>query len=40
MNNVYSKEYVDELQKFYQKERDVLKERIDAIYLENDKAKI
>ncbi|CAI2368288.1 unnamed protein product [Moneuplotes crassus] len=38
--NWYSKEYVDELQKFYQKERETLKQRIDRIYKENDDSKL
>mgnify|MGYP006284751447 CR=1 FL=1 len=39
-SNWYSKDYVDELQKFYQRERDNLKDRIDRIYKENDDAKL
>lgn len=38
--NWYSKEFVDELQKFYQKERSNLKYRIDTIYQENDTVKL
>ena len=38
--NWYSKEYVEELQKFYQNERESLKTRIDRIYKENDDSKI
>ncbi|CAI2368178.1 unnamed protein product [Moneuplotes crassus] len=37
---MYSKEYVDELQSFYQNERESLKLRIDRIYKENDDSKI
>ena len=36
----YSKDYVDELQKFYQNERESLKDRIDRIYKESDDSKI
>lgn len=38
--NWYSKEYVEELQNFYQNERESLKTRIDRIYKENDDSKI
>lgn len=38
--NWYSKDYVDELQKFYQQERDSLKSRMDRIYQENDEVKL
>ena len=39
-SNWYSKEYVEEMQKFYQVERENLKDRIDRIYQENDNTKI
>ena len=38
--NWYSKDYVDELQRFYQRERDTLKDRIDRVYKENDEVKV
>lgn len=38
--NWYSKEYVDELQSFYQRERQTLKDRIDRVYKETDDAKL
>ena len=39
-SNWYSKEYVEEMQKYYHSERENLKNRIDRIYQENDHAKL
>ena len=39
-SNWYSKEYVDELQKFYQEERNSLKQKIESNNIEADLAKL
>ena len=39
-SNFYSKEYVDELQRFYQRERETLKDKIDRVYKETDDSKL